>query len=89
MTKSKKSKVKDEFKFSFNIGGLVYEGKGATPLEALQAVIPPTKIMSKGVLTVSEGEKKKVLVFTPIRLRRVFYRSAQPLLIKYLSMSLK
>lgn len=77
------------FIFSLNLGGNILVGKGATALEALRAIPVPNKIMSKGVLTISQGDKKKEMLFMVPRLKRIFYHNAQPILIKMLAMGLK
>lgn len=78
-----------EFSFSLKIGSQVLEGKGHTPLEALRAIERPIKIITKGVLTISHGDKKKEMLFNVPRLKRVFYPAAQPYLIKGMILGLK
>ena len=77
------------FVFSLDMGGQILEGEGVTALEALRAIPVPTKIMSKGVLTITQGDKKKVMLFMPPRLKRLFYHQAQPIIIKWLVSGMK
>ncbi len=77
------------YTFSLKLGGETYEGTGATPLEALQAVPRPPKFTTKGILTISHGELKKQLLFMPARLKRMFYPNAQRVLVKWLAAGLK
>lgn len=46
---------------------------GATIFEALTKLPKPHKIMGKGFLTVTEGDKKKEELYMPARLRRLFF----------------
>lgn len=78
-----------KFKISIKLGNMVIEGKGATVLEALQSIPVPLKITTKGILNISQGKKKKELVYTIPKLKRLFYPKAQPILVKYLGALLK
>lgn len=83
------SVAEKKFKISIKLGNVVIEGEGLTALEALQSIPVPSKITTKGILTISQGQKKKELVYNVPKLRRLFYPNAQPILIKYLSALLK
>lgn len=93
MTKKKNTRpisvAEKKFKISIHLGNEVIRGEGATALEALQKIPVPLKITTKGILTISQGQKKKVLVYTVPKLRRLFYPNAQPIIIKYLASLLK
>lgn len=89
MKKKIKKETKDKFLIKIEMGGTVMKGEGADVLEALRSIPPPFKIMNKGVLTMTYGEKKLQRLFLPIRLRRLFYPTAQPLMAKQLAVGLK
>lgn len=73
-TKKKIVKTKQsEFVFTLALGKDIYQGTGKTALEALLALPKPAKLTAKGILTISEGEKKKEIMMMPPRLRRLFY----------------
>ena len=86
----KATKVKtDIVKISIKLGNIIIKGKGATALEALQSIPVPNKITTKGILIISQGTKKKELLYTIPKLKRLFYPKAQPIIIKWLAMLLK
>ena len=80
---------KDNFKIVIKLGNEVIKGEGATALEALRNIPVPNKITTKGILTISQGDKKKELVYAVPKLKRLFYPNAQPIIIKYLAMLIK
>jgi hypothetical protein len=81
---------KDEFIVSLKLGDKTFEGTGKTALAALSAMPKPDKIVSKGILTISQGDAKRELLLWPIRLKRLFYSPTyQAIQAKYLTMGLK
>ena len=78
-----------EFFISLSCGGNIFEGKGNTILEALRSIPRPLKINSKGLFTISQGNKIKKMLFYPLRLKRVFFPASQPTIAKYFSIGLK
>jgi len=76
---------KQVYIFSLTFGDKVYEGSGATLLEALKAVPVPIKIVSKGLLKVVCGEKKFEQMRMPIRLKRLFRPLSQAIQAKQLA----
>lgn len=83
------TKKADEWRISIKLGSMAICGAGKTALEALRNVPQPLKITTKGIITISHGAKKKELVYTVPKLRRLFYPIAQPIIIKYLAGFLK
>ena len=77
--KTKKEKV---FTLSLALGDKVYKSKGSTMLEALQTLPMSVKIMSKAILTISDGELSYDIDFTPVRIKRLFWKNAQPIIAK-------
>ena len=75
-----------EFSLSLSIGDKVYKSKGANFLEALQTLKMPEKIMSKAILTISDGELSYDLDYLPLKTKRLFWKNAQPLLAKQFNM---
>lgn len=53
--------------------GKTYEAKGDTPLEALLSIPKPLKVMYRGIVTLSQGDKKVETIMWPVRLKRLFY----------------
>lgn len=70
-------------------GSDTVEGKGATVLEALQAVTKPLKIVSKVFLEITDGTRKGGMMFMPTRAKRLFYPNAQVVLAKQLHYLMK
>jgi len=64
---------KPQFTITLQLGDKTYKSKGADALEALLNLERPVKIMSKGILTVSDGIKSKTQLYFPVRLQRLFY----------------
>lgn len=91
ITKAEKptEKKPELFKISIQLGNMILAGEGLTALEALQSIPIPSKITTKGVVIISQGKKKKELVYTVPKLKRLFYPNAQPIIIKYLASLLK
>lgn len=79
------------FTLTLKIGPDTYTSSGETCLMALQLLKRPIKLMGKGVLTVSQGTKKKELLMMPERLKRLFYPKPdfQAIQAKQLSLYLK
>ena len=74
------------FSLKLSLGEKVYKSKGDNFLEALQTLEMPTKIMSKAILTISDGERSYDLDYLPLKTKRLFWKNAQPLLAKQFSM---
>ena len=87
VTKEKSTNL--EYSITIKAGDVVMVGTGATALEALQSIPRPAKIVSKGIVIIECGELKKEMVFPALKLRRIFYPNAQPILIKWLAAGLK
>ena len=87
--KPKKKVENNLFKISIKLGNVILNGEGLTALEALRNIPVPNKITTKGILTISQGDKKKELVYAVPKLKRLFYPNAQSILIKYLAMLIK
>lgn len=71
--KTVKKTKKDFYTIDLELGGKIYRGIGETALEALQSLPQPEKIMNKGILTITNGDLKKVQLFYPVQLKRMFY----------------
>lgn len=74
---------------SLTFGDKVYEGSGTTLLDALKAVPVPVKIVSKGLLKVTDGEKKFEQMWVPVRIKRLFRPLSQATQAKMLEYLLK
>ena len=83
MSETKKQKT---FSLSLSLGDKVYKSKGATFLNALKALEMPEKIMSKAILTISDGVSSYELDYLPRNTKRLFWVHAQPLLDKQFMM---
>lgn len=98
MKKTTAKKVKEKsieetptFSVTLKLGNEVYEGHGATALEALQSVPKPLKMSGKGIVVMTEGMKstREILMY-PLRLRRLFYgKISQQIQLKSLCLGLK
>lgn len=89
MKTPKKSAKTPKYTVTFTMGDLLYKGVGNTPLEALQAVPRPPKISGKGYLQLTDGEQTRNLPLNVMRAKQFFRPSAQPILVKYLSLGMK
>lgn len=68
--------VEDEpqlYKITLTLGRAVYESTGPTLLDALTRLEHPRKIVGKGFLTISNGEKRVEQMMMPTRLKRMFW----------------
>lgn len=78
-----------QFSVSLRLDQTTLEGKGATVLEALQAIKKPVKITTKSVLTVARGDKSHSRALTIPLAKRLFYPAAQIYHAKNLELLLK
>lgn len=76
------------FKIRVTVNGQVYEGNGETMVEAVQSVPRPSKVSTKGIVSVQYGDKSKQMVFTPMRLRKFFQPISKHVMAKFLSYGL-
>lgn len=75
---------------TLQLGDQTYTSSGATVVDALTALPKPDKIMTKGVLTVSQGKASRKQLFMPVRLKRLFYNKYfQAIQAKNLALGLK
>lgn len=70
---AKKKSASELYEISLKLGDKLIKGAGTTVLEALQSMPKPAKIMAKGVLTLSKGDKKEEQLMYPPRIKRLFY----------------
>ena len=70
------------FSLSLSLGDKKYKSKGATMLEALKTLEMPEKIMSKAILTISDGELSYDIDFQPVKTKRLYWKNAQPIIAK-------
>lgn len=82
-------KKQPHFSITLRIGNDVYSGEGETALEALQKIEKPVKIFQKSVLTVREGDKSKEMLMMPVKVKRIFFPSSQPIIVKWLFAGLR
>ncbi len=80
--KAVEKEVAPEFRIVVKIDAATYEGSGATGLEALRAIVPPTNdLISTGTVTISHGDKSKEMLFPTKQLRRLLNKYNQEVLI--------
>lgn len=78
------------FSMKLILGDKEYTSEGSTAFEALKNLKKPTKIVSKGTLTISKGEQSHEVYLTIPRAKRLFYSpSTQQILAKQYSSTLK
>ncbi len=77
------------FTIDIKLGTEQLHGEGDSVLAALQSIPKPIKIITKGIITVTNGELRTERLMQPIQLKRLFYPIAQPLQAKYLVFGLK
>ena len=66
-----------------------YMGVGSTLLDALKAVPVPVKIVSKGLLKVTDGVKKFEQMWQPVKIKRLFMPLSQTIQAKMLNYLLR
>lgn len=77
MTRTTKTKTKEktdspEFIITVTINDSVYQGTGATALEALQSVPAPTNdLITTGSVRIEHGDKSKEMLFPSMQLKRL------------------
>lgn len=68
---------KTHYVIDITIGDTTLHGEGATAHEALAAVQRPSKITTKVFLSISDGTKRKDIMFMPLKAKRLFFPQAQ------------
>lgn len=88
---AKKTTKSSDFTISIQLGKDTLKGSGATPLLALQTIKKPVKIITKGIVTVSDGTHSKSILMQPGRIKRLFFASPvmQAIHAKQLAIGLK
>ncbi len=82
-------KKEPEFTVVVKIDSATFEGKGATCLEALRAIKPPTNdLISTGTVTITHGNKSKEMLFPTQQLRRLLNPYNQEVLVNDLTFGL-
>ena len=84
-TKEKEPK----YSIVLTLGDKTIKATGATALEALQNLDKPLKIVTKGVVTLSEGKRTMSQLLNPVRCKRMFYPLAQVVFAKQFEYLLK
>jgi len=80
-----KIEEKSPYFISLTLGDKVYEGSGATVLQALESMPVPVKIVTKGLLKLTDGTKKFEQMWMPIKLKRLFMPLSQTVLSRQLN----
>jgi len=75
---------KDEYHLKITLGSNVFEGKGATALEALKSITPPVKIFTKGDIELKYGKMSMKQTWLPNKIKRLFFPLAQNIITKQL-----
>lgn len=89
MNTTTKKKRPKPYRISLTLNGTTLTGEGTTALEALQQIKRPVKIVTKGKLTITNGETEREVMLMPVNLKRLFYPSAQSFLAKRFSFGMK
>lgn len=72
VVKAKVETTPAEFTITIQIDAVVYKGKGATALEALQSVpTPPADYISTGSVVVTKGDVKREMLYSTMQLKRL------------------
>ena len=77
------------FSISLTVGGETIKSSGVTMLEAVNALKVPLKIVTKGTLKATHGDKEVELFYPPIRIKRLLYPIARNITAKRLITLLK
>lgn len=80
---------KELYKLTVAFSGNTIHSKGSTVLEALQKLPHPGKITTKGLITLTKGEKKMERMFMPMEMKRILYPIAQVYVAKGMEFLLK
>ena len=72
------------YSISIMFGKDIFSGAGATALEALESTPRPVKIVSKGLIEMTDGTRTVVRMWQPAEIKRMFYPNAQRLFAKRL-----
>ncbi len=79
----------NSYNLSIQLGDETLRGSGNTALAALQSITKPVKIVTKGQVTMTKGDKKMTKIMQPWQLKKLFYPLAQGVLSKQLDYLLK
>ena len=80
--KTPKPAKNPKYILELTMGDDQYKAKGDTVFEALLSLKKPSKIMAKGILTVSHGKNQKVLPMSPVRIKQLFFTGKSLLEVK-------
>lgn len=78
-----------KYKLTIDLAGSILKGSGGTALEALQSITKPVKIVTKGQVTMTCGDKKMTKIMQPVEVKKLFYPLAQKIHAKKLDYLLK
>lgn len=80
---------KTEYFLELEIDGRLYFGDGLSMLEALKNLEQPPKIVSKGILRIQAGQKRKQLNMVIPQMKRLFFPLAHITVAKQLELLAK
>ena len=76
---------KTEYFLELEVGGRLYFGDGLSMLEALMNIEQPDKIVSKGILRIQVGPKRRERPMQILQMKRLFYPLSKIVIAKQLS----
>jgi len=80
----------DSFFVELHIGDKVFKSSGTDPSEALSKLPKPEKLMQKGSITLSNGDRTNTVLMYPKRIKMLFMsKGYQSLQMKTLTMGMK
>ena len=82
-------KKKKPYLIQVKFGEEIVKGEGNTAYEALSSMKRPIKIVGKAFLTITDGKRKKDMMFMPTRAKRLFYPTAQIYIAKQLEIAMR
>lgn len=77
------------FSITLSVGKDIVTSSAITAFDALKALPKPTKIVGKGVVTISHNGKTFSRLFMPNELKRLFWPMAQAVQAKQLEIAVK
>jgi hypothetical protein len=81
--------MKSKYTLKLTLGDTTLKSKGDTVIEALEKLPEPDKVFTKGDIELSRGKKHMKITWTPIKVRRLFWKISRSVIAKQFELLLR